>query len=245
MAAPGEQIDVRRSGDRFVTRVAGRTTRHSFSFGRHYDPDNVGLGFLVCHNEDLVAPGHGYPEHPHREVEIVTWVLSGALRHQDSTGGGGTITRGLVQRLSSGRGVVHTEVADGDEPVHFVQMWVRPEAAGLDPDYAQSDVAAALEEPGWLVLASGLPRDREAAAVPLRNQHAALRVVRLRPGHGVALPAARLLHLFVTDGAVDLERTGDLGTGDAVRLRDSGGQRLTTSAGAELLLWEMHPAARH
>src|SRR3954447_555726 len=126
-------IEVRRSGDRFVTVAAGRTTRHSFSFDRHYDPANVELGFLVCHNDDLVAPGHGYPTHPHRDLEIVTWVLAGGLRHEDSTGEGGVVRPGLVQRLSAGRGVLHAEVTDGPEPVRFVQMWVRPDEPGLVP----------------------------------------------------------------------------------------------------------------
>jgi redox-sensitive bicupin YhaK (pirin superfamily) len=235
------QIEVRRGSDRFVTRAEGRTTRHSFSFDRHYDPANVAFGFLVCHNDDLVAPGHGYPPHPHRDLEIVTWVLEGALRHEDSTGDGGTVTPGHVQRLSAGSGIEHTEVTDGDGPVHFVQMWVRPEVTGLGPDYAQTDVSQALATDGWVVLASGLPGHADVTAVPLRNDRAGLHVARLRPGSSVLLPEAPLLHLFVAEGTEELEGAGALGTGDAVRLQASGGQRLTTSAGVEVLLWEMHP----
>jgi redox-sensitive bicupin YhaK (pirin superfamily) len=241
MTGQRAHIEVRRSSDRFVTDTEGRTTRHSFSFDRHYDPANEALGFLVCHNDDLVLPGHGYPPHPHREVEIVTWVLGGRLRHADSTGAGGTITRGLVQRLSAGRGVEHTEVTEGHDPVHFVQMWLRPEVSGGEPDYAQHDVDAALDQADWVVLASGLPRHAEAAAVPLRNSRAGLQAARLRPGVTVELPEAPLLHLFVAEGAVDVESVGSLDTGDAVRLHASGGQRLTPTAGAEVLLWEMHP----
>src|SRR3954447_3447229 len=235
-------IEVRRSGDRFVTVAAGRTTRHSFSFDRHYDPRNVELGFLVCHNDDLVAPGHGYPLHPHRELEIVTWVLEGRLRHTDSTGAGGTVTRGLVQRLSAGRGVEHTEVTEGAAPVHFVQMWLRPDVSGQEPEYAQRDVSAALDSNDWVVLASGLARQADAAAVPLRNSRAGLQAARLGPGSGVGLPEAPLLHLFVAEGAVDVEGIGTLSSGDAVRLHRSGGQRLTAAPETEVLLWEMHPA---
>lgn len=104
-----------RAADRFLTDEPGLTSRHSFSFGRHYDPGNVGFGLLVMNNDDVIRPGAGYPTHPHRDVEIVTWVLEGALAHRDSTGAGGVIHPGLAQRLSAGRGVQHAEFND-DEP---------------------------------------------------------------------------------------------------------------------------------
>ena len=104
-------IDYRVARERFRTDAEGRTTWHSFSFGAHYDPGNVGFGSLVAHNDELLPPGTGYPDHPHTDLEIVTWVLSGALRHR-STAGSGSIGPGQVQRLSYGSGVVHSEVAD-------------------------------------------------------------------------------------------------------------------------------------
>jgi redox-sensitive bicupin YhaK (pirin superfamily) len=241
---PGQpRIEVRRGAERFATAEDGRVTRHSFSFGRHYDPSDVGLGMLVAHNDDLVQPGHGYPDHPHRDLEIVTWVLDGALRHRDSTGEGGLVTPGMVQRLSAGSGVVHTEVNDDPHrPVHFVQMWVRPDETGTPPAYAQHALPD-LAGRGWTTLASGLPGDRELTAVPLGCRRAGLRVARLPAGTAVQLPLAPLLHLFVARGAADLEGQGPLGTGDAARLHRSGGQRVTAvgGAGAEVLLWELHP----
>jgi redox-sensitive bicupin YhaK (pirin superfamily) len=230
------RIEVRRAGDRFVTEAAGRTTRHSFSFDRHYDPDNVGMGFLVCHNDDLVQPAGGYPEHPHRELEIVTWVLDGALRHEGSTGPGEAITPGTVQRLCAGSGIVHSEMNAGDVAVHFVQMWVRPGESGLPPAY---DRAAVPPSSGWLTLASGIPAHRSATAVPLSNDRAGLHVAWLGDRGAVGLPEAPMSHLFVARGEVELEGTGRLGAGDAVRLFDSGGQRVTAHGAAELLLWEM------
>lgn len=237
---------VRRGSERFVTDVEGRTTRHSFSFGAHYDPDDVGFGLLVCHNDDLVRPGHGYPDHPHRDLEIVTWVLEGALRHQDSTGRGGVVTPGTVQRLSAGSGVVHAEVNDAAEPVRFLQMWVRPEETGLEPSYEQRGVDAELGRGGWVTLASGMGSRIDAAAVRLNSTRAALHAVRLRPGESVHLPDARWLHLFVARGGVEVELLGDLDTGDAARLSRSGGQRVSGSSptGAEVLLWEMHSRPR-
>jgi quercetin 2,3-dioxygenase len=230
------RIDVRRAADRFVTEAAGRTTRHSFSFDRHYDPGNVGMGFLVCLNDDLVQPGSGYPDHPHRELEILTWVLDGELRHQDSTGRGGTVAPGVLQRLRAGSGIVHSEVNAGADPVHFVQMWVRPGESGLPPAYDQAVVDP---HGGWLTLASGIPAHRESTAVPISNDRAGLHGARLGDGEVARLPEAPMLHLFVARGRVDLEGVASLGAGDAVRLVDGGGQRLTARGSAELLLWEM------
>jgi redox-sensitive bicupin YhaK (pirin superfamily) len=224
-------VEVRRSADRFVTEAEGRVTRHSFSFDRHYDPDNVGLGFLVCHNEDLVLPGHGYPDHPHRDLEIVTWVLNGALRHSDPSGSTSLVTPGTVQRLSAGSGVVHAEVNDGDEPVHFVQMWVRPSESGLVPSYVHSPAEVG---DGWTTLAGS-----GDAVVPIANPDASLHVVRLGTGDSALLPDSPLLHLFVARGGVELEDAGVLGTGDALRATDDGGRRVTANDETELLLWAM------
>jgi redox-sensitive bicupin YhaK (pirin superfamily) len=238
------RIDVHPAADRFVTRAEGRTTWHSFSFDRHYDPANVEMGFLVCHNDDRVQPRHGYPPHPHRDLEIVTWVLDGALRHEDSTGHGGVVAPGAVQRLSAGSGVVHSEVADGDEPVHFVQMWVRPDVTGLAPGYEQRDVGSDLERGGWVSLASGSRSRTDVAAVRINNSRASLSAARLHPGESLRLPEGAMLHLFVARGGVEMEHLGELDTGDAARLFGSGGQTVTAPDGAELLLWEMAPGPR-
>jgi redox-sensitive bicupin YhaK (pirin superfamily) len=124
-------IDVRRAADRFSTRVGWLDSAHSFSFGPHWDPANTHHGLLLVNNDDVVLPGTGFETHPHRDMEIVTWVLSGSLVHQDSTGHNGVIYPGLAQRMSAGRGIRHSERNDSwhldggdahDEPVHFVQM---------------------------------------------------------------------------------------------------------------------------
>ena len=128
-------VDVRRSADRFATDIGWLDSKHSFSFGHHFDPANTGHGLLLVNNDDVVDPGTGFETHPHRDMEIVTWVMEGSLVHQDSTGHNGIIYPGLAQRMSAGRGILHSEKNDSwrlegethRDPVHFVQMWVVPD----------------------------------------------------------------------------------------------------------------------
>jgi redox-sensitive bicupin YhaK (pirin superfamily) len=234
-------VEVRRAADRFLTEAEGRATRHSFSFDRHYDPTNVGFGFLLCHNDDRIEPGHGYPRHPHRDVEILTWVVAGVLRHEDSLGNGGLVVPGHLLVTSAGTGIVHSEVNDAPErPLRFLQVWLRPDEPGGSPAYSQRQAAPG---DGWVTLASGLRRYAGTAAAPLGNRHSALHVARLEEPGTVTLPEARWLHLFVVTGEVELEGAGTLTGGDAVRMVDTGGQRLTGRRAAEVLLWEMHDPA--
>jgi redox-sensitive bicupin YhaK (pirin superfamily) len=172
-------------------------------------------------------------------MEIVTWVLRGELIHQDSTGNRGVIYPGLAQRMSAGSGILHSEKNDSaTEPVHFVQMWVVPDEAGIDPSYQQHEIDSELLGAELVTIASGTPR-REAA-ITLHNRNAALHGTRLQPGESVSLPQAPYLHLFVARGRVACEEIGDLQEGDAVRLTDSDGRRVTASEQSELLIWEMH-----
>lgn len=236
--------EVRRAGDRFVTPGDGVVSRHSFSFGPHYDPGNVGFGLLVVANDDVASAGSGYPTHPHRDVEIVTWVLAGALTHQDTAGHGGELVPGVVQRMSAGRGVRHSELAAA-AGTRFVQMWLPPAVAGTDPSYGQADVTADLAGGGLVPVVSGLPRHSgtAAAAVTLGQSSAALHVGRLRAGDRVTLPPAPFVHVYVARGGAVVETAGELAEGDAVRFTDEGGRTVTATGDAELLVWEMHAAA--
>src|SRR5215207_7589303 len=175
-------IDVRRAADRFATRIAWLDSHHSFSFGGHYDPDNTHHGLLLVNNDDVVAPGNGFDTHPHRDMEIVTWVLRGSLVHQDSTGHAGVIYPGLAQRMSAGTGILHSEKNDSwrlggprhDEPVHFVQMWVVPDEAGITPGYEQLEIDGELLAGDLVVVASGMEQHAGAAAIRIANRYAAL-----------------------------------------------------------------------
>jgi quercetin 2,3-dioxygenase len=230
------------------TRLGWLDSKHSFSFGRHYDPANSHHGLLLVNNDDTVNPGTGFETHPHRDMEIVTWVLQGSLVHQDSEGHTGVIYPGLAQRMSAGTGILHSEKNDswrvaGDahtDPVHFVQMWVVPDETGITPGYEQLEIGHELLAGGLVPVASGMPEHSGAAAIRIKNRYAALHAARLEAGQSVALPDAPFLHLFVPRGTVTLEGTGELGTGDAVRFTATGGQRVTATEPAEILVWEMH-----
>ncbi len=246
---------VQRAGERFATDMSWLQSRHSFSFGHHYDPANTNFGLLLVNNDDVVAPGTGFDTHPHRDMEIVTWVLSGSLVHQDSHGNNGVIYPGLAQRMSAGTGILHSEKNDSwqltganehDEPVHFVQMWVRPDQIGIGPSYQQRDVNDELAAGGLVPVASGLPRHKDTPAIRIAQPGAGLQVARMAAGDVIELPDAPFLHVFVARGSATVDVGAQvvvLETGDSGRLRDLGGCLLTSgSDGAEILVWEMYSA---
>jgi redox-sensitive bicupin YhaK (pirin superfamily) len=247
------EVDIRRADQRFMTDIGWLDSKHSFSFGHHYDAGNTHHGVLLVNNDDIVAPGTGFETHPHRDMEIVTWVLQGSLVHQDSTGHNGLIYPGLAQRMSAGTGILHSEKNDSwrlareqpqqgehRDPVHFVQMWVVPDEPGVTPGYEQLEIDDALLSGGLVPVASGMDRHDGSAAIRIRNRYAALYAARLQPGQSVELPEAPYLHLFVARGDVTLEGAGPLAAGDAVRFTATGGQRVTATESAEILVWEMH-----
>lgn len=249
---PAPAVDVRRARERFVTNWGWLDSKHSFSFGPHQDPTNTHHGLLLVSNDDVVRAGDGFDTHPHRDMEIVTWVLDGSLVHQDSTGHSGIIYPGLAQRMSAGRGILHSERNDSwtlegsgdgarhDRPVHFVQMWVVPDETGIDPSYQQHEIDAAALDDRFATVASGMPKYADDTAIHIRNRFAALHATRLSPGATVAVPDAPFVHVFVARGMVELEGAGVLHEGDAVRLTAAGGRDVTAIESSELLVWEMH-----
>jgi redox-sensitive bicupin YhaK (pirin superfamily) len=242
------QVDVRRAAERDKTRIAWLDSKHSFSFGQHYDRNNTHHGLLLVNNDDKVKAGTGFETHPHQDMEIVTWVMQGSLVHQDSTGHNGVIYPGLAQRMSAGRGIRHSEKNDAfkleadrpKEDVHFVQMWVPPTASGITPSYEQLEIDNELLSGGLVPVASGMAKHDGAAAIRIKNEFAALHVARLQSGQSVQLPDAPYLHLFLPRGAVTLEGAGNLAVGDAVRFTATGGNRVTALEPSEVLVWEMH-----
>lgn len=141
--SPAATVEVRRAETRGSTQIGWLDSRHSFSFGRYTDRSRMGFGPLRVINDDRVAPSGGFPEHPHRDMEILSWVVEGELRHRDSTGAGHTATRGTLQAMTAGSGVTHSEFnPSGDAPVRFLQIWIVPERDGVEPNYRQRDFDA-------------------------------------------------------------------------------------------------------
>lgn len=238
---------MRRAVERAATRTGWLSSRHSFSFGEHYDPANVGHGRLMVNNDDVVTAGAGYDDHPHRDAEIVTWVLSGSLVHEDSFGHRGIVYPGLGQRMSAGSGIVHAERNDAfrldasrpAEPVRFVQMWVRPDEAGTPPSYAQRELDLSDLGRDWVPVASGSHSD---AGVTLGARDATFWVTQLADGANRWLPEGPYVHVYIAVGAVELEAQGRLSEGDSVRLAGAGPLRVTgRGALAEVLVWVTGP----
>jgi quercetin 2,3-dioxygenase len=229
-------VQVIRSGERFHTGLPWLDSNHSFSFGHHYDSQNTHHGLLLVSNDDIVKAGTGFQTHPHRDMEIVTWVLDGELEHKDSEGHHGILYPGLAQRMSAGTGIWHSEMNPrGDRDVHFVQMWVPPDTMRITPAYQQLDITASLEKGGLVPVASGKGHD---SAIAIRQKGATLWAGRLHPDEAVQVPDARYAHLYVAKGSMRLEGQGDLNRGDAVRLIAAGARQVTAgSDGAEVLVW--------
>jgi quercetin 2,3-dioxygenase len=209
-----------RSAERAATVTDWLDSRHSFSYGTAYDPANTHFGLLLACNEDRLAAGAGFAEHPHRDIEVITWVLSGALRHADDAGHRGEARPGLVQRMSAGGGVRHSEYAVGG-PAHYFQMWIRPASFGGPVTYDTVEV-----DPGF------------GPVRPLRQPDAALHAGALAPGTSVRLDPAPYLHVLVVAGIASVGEEV-LTAGDALRLTDAGDIRIGTDGGAELLAWRM------
>jgi len=237
-------VRVRRSGERGVTEIGWLDSRHTFSFGEYRDPGHVRFRSLRVINEDRVAPRSGFPTHPHADMEIVTYVVSGALHHQDSMGNGSTITPGEVQRMSAGTGIEHSEVnSSSTEPVHLLQIWIFPERRGLAPGYEQKRFPDA-ERRGRLRLVAA--RDGRDGAVTI-HQDAAIWAATLPAGARVehALARGRGAWLQLIRGELDVTTDGGataatrLTAKDRTAIEDASNLAIQAAAEAELLLFDL------
>ncbi|MEU8716025.1 pirin family protein [Streptomyces sp. NPDC048663] len=215
-------MDVRRAAERYPggDPATGIESRHAFSFGPHYDPGNLRFGAVIACNEERLAPGAGFDEHPHSHTEIVTWVVEGELTHRDSAGHRSVVRRGDVQRLSSAGGVRHVERNDGAAPLTFVQMWLAPVRPGGEPSYE---------------IVRGIA-DSTPYAVP--EAAAMLHVRRLTAGERTAVPDGAYVYVHVVRGDVRLGEA-ELGPGDSARIAGAKDVDATAVTDAELLVWEM------
>ena len=230
-------ITVRRGHQRGHVDHGWLDTWHTFSFGDYYDPEQMGFSVLRVINDDRVAAGAGFPMHPHRDMEIVTYVLEGALAHKDSLGNGSVIRPGEIQRMSAGRGITHSEFNPSPkDAVHLLQIWIEPDQDGLDPGYEQK--AFPFEERrGRLRLVAS--SDGRADSLTI-HQDAALYDALLQPGDSVvyAIPRGRRAYLHVARGDLVLNDLG-LHEGDGARIEEEREIRLTADGLGEALLFDL------
>ena len=230
-------IKVRPSDERGLARHGWLESRHTFSFAEYFDPAHMGFRALRVINEDRVQPGEGFGSHPHRDMEILTYVIEGGLAHRDSTGSAMVLRPGEVQRMSAGTGIVHSEFnASREEPVHFLQIWIVPDRQGLDPGYEQRAFPLA-ERKGRLRLLAA-PDGRDGAL--LLHQDASVFGAVLEPGARLAheLAPGRHAWLQVVKGKLALNGH-PLAAGDGASA--SGEERLVLESGddAEILLFDL------
>lgn len=229
-------FEIRRADTRAHTKIDWLDSWHAFNFGPHRMPNNDRHGLLVVANDDRVIAGGGFGEHGHADMEIVTYVLEGALEHGDSLGTHGIIRPGEVQRMSAGTGIRHAEMnASRDEPVHFLQMWVLPDTQHVTPSYEQHDVTSALDTGELVAIASGRGHD---GAVAIQQRDAVMWAARLEPGAPATLPDAHHVHAYVARGSFGIDGE-TLATGDALRGTALGAMAgVAGPDGAELIVWE-------
>jgi quercetin 2,3-dioxygenase len=237
---------IQRSNERAFFDHGWLKTYHSFSFADYYDPQNVNWGALRVFNDDTVAPGEGFPTHPHRDMEIITYVLEGELEHRDSTGSHGIVGPGGAQYMSAGTGVRHSEYNHSKvTSLHFLQMWVVPGKRGTPPSYGEVEFAQTDRLNRWLPVASG----RQSVIAPVAlTADAAFLVTELQENHHLrhTFDPQRLGFLFVAEGDATIEGlddgdgvvgTGLLAAGDAVRMANLA--RVSAQGDATIVLWDL------
>lgn len=230
-------INLRRSAERGGGDFGWLNTRHTFSFDQYYDPRFMGFRSLRVINEDMVAPAGGFPTHPHRDMEIITYVLEGELEHKDSLGTGSVILPGDSQRMTAGRGIRHSEMNPSQtSPVHLLQIWILPEKNGLDPGYEQKSFPESEKRGKLRVIAS---RDGREGSVKI-NQDARLFVSLLSPGQQVEYKLEKHRHgwLQVAKGAVELNGL-QLQQGDGAAVSDEQKLTLKGTKDSEILLFDL------
>jgi redox-sensitive bicupin YhaK (pirin superfamily) len=230
-------ITLRPGAERLHTQIGWLDSRHTFSFGEHYDPRYMGFHTLRVINEDRVAPGQGFGTHPHRDMEILSYVLEGALRHRDSLGTGSMIKAGDVQRMTAGTGVLHSEFNASDaDPVHFLQIWILPERQRLEPGYEQRPFPPA-ERRGRLTLVAS--RDGRLGSITI-HQDADLYFAALGDRDGVSHPIQPGRHVWIQVARGSVEMNGHTMTaGDGAALTDEVAVELSSSGDSETLIFDL------
>jgi len=230
-------ITVRRSGERGKTNIGWLDSRHSFSFGDYHDPAFESFGALRVINEDWIAGGGGFPPHSHRDMEIVTYILEGALQHKDSIGGGGVIRPGEIQRMSAGSGIVHAEFnASRERPCHLLQIWITPSRLNVEPSYEQKVLDTKAIQNHFARIAAPQPQPNEVRLVQDAEIWAARLDADVEAIH--ALAPGRRAWVQVAKGEVTL--AGEtLKAGDAAAVTDLEQIAIRSAKASEVLLFDL------
>ena len=230
-------ITIRKSADRGRTKIDWLDSRHTFSFGEYYDPAQSGFRALRVINEDRVRAGAGFPTHGHRDMEIVTYVLEGALEHKDSLGTGSIIRVGEVQRMSAGSGITHSEFNHSkSEPVHFLQIWIVPAARGIAPGYEQREIEVGKARGALVPIASSDGRDKSVTI----HQDATLSMAKLERGQtlDIELKPSRYGWVQVARGGVAVNGK-PLAEGDGAAISDESKVSVVAESPAEILFFDL------
>jgi quercetin 2,3-dioxygenase len=230
-------LTLRKSQDRGFADHGWLKSHHSFSFAGYYDPRHMGFGHLRVINEDRIAPGTGFGTHGHRDMEIISYVLSGELAHKDTLGNVKAIPPGDVQRMSAGRGVMHSEFNHAeDQTTHFLQIWIEPDVTGIEPSYEQKSFPEADKRGRLRLVASP-----DGAEGSVRIHADARMYAGLFDGGqaaGLPLAAGRRAYVHLVAGELDVNGT-HLVTGDAAMLEDESGVAVSNGKGAEVLVFDL------
>ena len=236
MKATDTSITIRKANDRGHADHGWLRSQHTFSFADYYDPSQMGFRSLRVINDDRVAPGMGFGTHPHRDMEIFSYVLEGALQHKDSMGNGRTLQPGEIQLMSAGRGVAHSEFNPSHAESHFLQIWIQPRERGLTPSYTEwRPKPEHANAPKVLVIS---PDGREGSATI--HQDAEIYRLRLQPGQSVTheLKVGRGAWLQIAEGVVTLNGTA-LTTGDGASTEEAGTLTIAATEPTEALLFDL------
>jgi len=230
-------LNLRKSEERGAVKIDWLDSRHSFSFGEYYDPDHMNFGALRVINEDVIAGGGGFPPHPHRDMEIVTYVLDGAIEHQDSLGNKGVIRPGEIQRMSAGKGIVHAEFnASKEQPCHLLQIWIMPSKDGLEPSYEQKAIDPEAVKNSLVRIAGPRPRVNEVRLVQDAEIWAAKLDENIEVVHHIQ--AGRRIWVQVARGKVTVNDQ-TLEAGDAATISDEDKLLVRANAPSEVLLFDL------
>jgi quercetin 2,3-dioxygenase len=230
-------VTVRPGNERGSSKFNWLDSRHSFSFGDYYDRQNMGFSDLRVINEDRVAPGAGFPTHSHRDMEIITYVLEGALAHKDSTGTSSVIRVGDVQRMSAGTGISHSEYnASQTEPVHFLQIWIMPNETGLKPGYEQRSFDLQKNSGNWVLVAA--PDARDGAVRVHQDAELSLAVLPKGKELTYSLKSGRRAWLQIARGKANLNGSA-LEAGDGAAISEENALEIMAFEDSEILVFEL------